>query len=285
MFLLRLITCCENISIDFGLIFPQNMIKHNKVFASWYDGELEFRDDLITITNSFDFIYKHEMLFGFSDGAVNTCQNWDNSLTKPSKTFDNENQLAELIDKLVDWNDIPDTNLPQSIPISIYTNGQGAVDSVVFESKTVKELKEIILTGIEKIEDWGIYYSKGSYVKEVFHIKIKPNENSKCSDDSDSVYYTAYKIPEFPGGKNALQEIFEKKLFRQGDHTRSRKYCVSFIIEKDGKISEIRCLKIDDPKVCSKIKQALINIPDWQPALNSEREPVRFLYNFCTAVD
>ena len=88
------------------------------------------------------------------------------------------------------------------------------------------------------------------------------------------------KLPEFPEGINAFRTKFTEKvdLFNvKAEQGQTLKTKVYFVIEKDGKISNI--LAVGDIKYSEAVEKAIKKIKDiWTPAL-ANGEPARFLFS------
>jgi len=53
----------------------------------------------------------------------------------------------------------------------------------------------------------------------------------------------------------------------------------SFIVEKDGSLSNVKILKTPSKALGEKISKAVVKVPKWTPATNAKDEPVRLLYS------
>lgn len=105
-------------------------------------------------------------------------------------------------------------------------------------------------------------------------------------DSSDFSYYTEEE-PLFPGGKEGLENAINsgvnsrltkklKKKFKQLPDGST--IYVSYVIETDGSISNIKIVKgVDLPKVHKILIECISDLPRWKPA-KSNGTPVRLRY-------
>jgi protein TonB len=102
---------------------------------------------------------------------------------------------------------------------------------------------------------------------------------SQTAEDT-TVYQVVEQMPEFPGGEDALLKYMSKNLkYPEGDYTCDPgKQIISFIVEKDGSISNIKAIrdtkcKMHDNMVINTIKA----MPKWKPGMQNGR-PARVQY-------
>ena len=83
------------------------------------------------------------------------------------------------------------------------------------------------------------------------------------------VYTMAQTMPQYPGGdKEMVRYIKEKVGKTQGNVT------ASFIVEKDGQISDLQVVGTDDPQVAEKITTVISTAPRWEAGVQ-DGQPVR----------
>lgn len=103
------------------------------------------------------------------------------------------------------------------------------------------------------------------------------NAQEKKSDNSDVVYTVVDKEAEYPGGIEAMnrflaQNIIYPTLAKQKNI--QGKVLISFIIEKNGSISNIKVIK-DIGEGCGEEGMRIVKLmPKWKPA-QQKSEPVR----------
>ena len=83
------------------------------------------------------------------------------------------------------------------------------------------------------------------------------------------VYTMAQTMPQYPGGdKEMVRYIKEKVGKTQGNVT------ASFIVEKDGQLSDLQVVGTDDPQVAEKITTVISTAPRWEAGVQ-DGQPVR----------
>ena len=103
----------------------------------------------------------------------------------------------------------------------------------------------------------------------------------------DSVFTYVESMPSFPGGNDSLRVFLEKNLVYPAASKAkgiSGTVYVSFVIEKDGSISEVQILRGVNQELDAEVIRILSIMPKWIPGMqngNSERVkmtlPVKFV--------
>jgi TonB family protein len=94
---------------------------------------------------------------------------------------------------------------------------------------------------------------------------------------ADGVYISAEKMPEFKGGNDSLQKFittnlkYPKNAIQKGE---SGVVYVKFIVEKDGKVTNISVVKKLSPKQDAEALRLVKKMPAWKPG-SIDDEPVR----------
>lgn len=93
--------------------------------------------------------------------------------------------------------------------------------------------------------------------------------NKPAIEESVPVKTTAEQMPEYPGGQEALfafmQENIKYPEAAKKDSTEG-KVIVSFIIDKEGKVTESQVVKSVDPILDEAALEVINKMPNWQPA-------------------
>ncbi len=105
------------------------------------------------------------------------------------------------------------------------------------------------------------------------------NETSKDTDSELSVnsdnriYDIAEKMPEFPGGINALNNYVSEKtndVVKSADLKNSIRTMISFVVETDGTLSDIHVAKSSGQSLIDTEAASIVrNMPAWIPAQNN----------------
>ena len=132
---------------------------------------------------------------------------------------------------------------------------------VGYESKTI---------GVSKV------YSESSKSKEYYFGLHKESEE----DNAEKVYDVVEEMPEFPGGPAVLYETLVKSI-QYPEEARIKgaqgRAIVTFIVEKDGSISNARVVKSVDPSLDAEALRVINSMPKWNPG-KQNGEPVRVKY-------
>jgi TonB family protein len=96
-------------------------------------------------------------------------------------------------------------------------------------------------------------------------------------DGNDTIYLSVYENPAFPGGKTAFQE-FESRNLKYPKSIKklgiSGIEAVGFIVDKDGKLSDIRVIQGTCPSLDAEALRVTKLMPSWSPG-KVDGKPVR----------
>lgn len=121
-------------------------------------------------------------------------------------------------------------------------------------------------------------------------ITIAQRKNSKVLSDStyytsgkDTIYIKPHKYPVFPGGETELLNYVQKQIeltgyYKEQDPIRGR-VIVSFIVNEDGKVSNIKVERSIDTYTLDKLAVNTVSkMPAWQPGENNNKKvKVKFI--------
>lgn len=121
----------------------------------------------------------------------------------------------------------------------------------------------------------------GGYAFAQDDVPPPPPPDTVGIDDARIGTVLVEEMPEFPGGQEALaafikQEVkYPKKAKRAGIQG---KVYVSFIVEKDGSVTEVSIARGVDPLLDEEAMRAVRLMPKWKPGLMNGT-PVRTKFN------
>ncbi len=131
-------------------------------------------------------------------------------------------------------------------------------DNVVSEGRITDGLKDGVWTGknLRRRFSYSETYNRGKFI-------------SGTSIDSNSVQHPYTKLMIKPGPKKGLQHFygFISKKFHFSKPVKPGQIILSFVVEKDGSLSDIRILKSIDAKSDNEAVRVLTKYPDWQPGM------------------
>lgn len=118
-------------------------------------------------------------------------------------------------------------------------------------------------------------YADGNIQKNRSSVPSTPATPQKPRDPSDMVFSIVEVMPEFPGGQNALIEFLAKNvqypLIAQENGIQGR-VTTSFIVEKDGSITNVEVLRGVDPSLDLEAVRVISSMPKWKPGTQRGKE-------------
>jgi TonB family protein len=114
-------------------------------------------------------------------------------------------------------------------------------------------------------------------------------QQSMAQDKDEELFYVTETPPAFPGGDDARNE-FIRKHFKYPNKDRKKGIeglvVLSFIVEKDGQLSNIKILKGVSPGIDKAAMKIIKKMPDWEPGYQRGKAvrtninlPIRFSLN------
>ena len=101
----------------------------------------------------------------------------------------------------------------------------------------------------------------------------------------DEVYSVVEDMPEFPGGMGAMNIYIAKNLRYPPDAVEAKisgKVFVSFIVGKEGQITEVDVLRKLYPSLDMEAIRVVKSMPKWKPGMQNGK-PVKVKYNLPVA--
>lgn len=143
-----------------------------------------------------------------------------------------------------------------------------------------KEFEEMIPAASEEVDDEVEPEPVEDMVREekpVTAAKESTPSNGGKKDD-DKIYEVAEKQPAFPSGISGLSKFLNENVspsvLEKGLHGR---VIASFVVEKDGSLSDFKVIKPVDPDLDKETLRLLKSMPRWSPG-TINGEPVRVRY-------
>lgn len=146
----------------------------------------------------------------------------------------------------------------------------------------------------------GTVYVPGNYTYEIWHNgkklsstivtiykrtqTVEKQKSPEPTKDDGSVVLdkVSNQLPQFPGGKSAMTNFVQKNLrYPQDaiDNGIQGRVVVSFVIETNGRISDVKVVKGVSPSLDKEALRIVNSMPNWKPAVR-DGEKVRFKYEF-----
>ena len=107
------------------------------------------------------------------------------------------------------------------------------------------------------------------------------NEPVKPKEEENKVFEVVEQMPSFPGGTTALMQYLSKNTkyppVAEENCIQGRVVC-SFVIERDGSVSDVRIIKSVDPSLDKEAIRVVSSMPKWIPG-RQNGQMVRVKYN------
>lgn len=99
-------------------------------------------------------------------------------------------------------------------------------------------------------------------------------------DEANKIYDAVEKMPEFPGGKEALKSYVASSIKYPAEAEKAGiqgRVHTAFIVEKDGCVTGARAMTSVDPQLDAEAIRIIRNMPKWSPGMQ-DGKPVRVKY-------
>lgn len=99
-------------------------------------------------------------------------------------------------------------------------------------------------------------------------------------DEAHKIYDVVEKMPEFPGGKEALKSYVASSIKYPAEAEKAGiqgRVHTAFIVEKDGCVTGARAMTSVDPQLDAEAIRIIRNMPKWSPGMQ-DGKPVRVKY-------
>lgn len=116
----------------------------------------------------------------------------------------------------------------------------------------------------------------GSYKEETSY-----SSDDEINTEEGEIFTVVETMPEFPGGQSALSKYISNNLnYPESAKINgvSGRVFVSFIINKDGTISDVKIMKSVNEQLDAEAIRVIKSMPNWKPG-KQRGEPVRVQYN------
>lgn len=113
-----------------------------------------------------------------------------------------------------------------------------------------------------------------STVKEAVPETVVDTSNSDALNESPMKFTVVQKIPEFPGGWSAFMQWLTKNLKYPQQAISNRiqgMVVVSFIVNKDGSIADVKISSSADPLLDREALRVLRMMPKWKPGMDKNK--------------
>lgn len=94
----------------------------------------------------------------------------------------------------------------------------------------------------------------------------------KKGDDDEKAFQHVEKMPVFPGGDMAMMEFLSKNIKYPVEAQKKElqgRVVVSFVVEKDGSLSDVQVAKSVDPQLDEEALRVVKSMPNWTPGMHN----------------
>lgn len=108
---------------------------------------------------------------------------------------------------------------------------------------------------------------------------VRKDKDARTEQDG-AIFTIVEQMPEFPGGMEALYQFLAANIKYPGgpDDCVNGKVIVSFVIEKDGTVSDAKVVRKLHPAFDEEALRVVKLMPKWEPG-RQEGKPVRVQFN------
>lgn len=112
------------------------------------------------------------------------------------------------------------------------------------------------------------------FVFALFTIQLSAQEKAKDTLPNDLVTVKGrQRQPQYPGGLKKFSEYIMPKIQRS-PHFQRGKIVLTFIVEKDGSISNVKLVEGINEKFDERVREIIANSPKWIPG-EQDSKPIR----------
>ncbi|MCF8235334.1 MAG: M56 family metallopeptidase [Bacteroidales bacterium] len=107
-------------------------------------------------------------------------------------------------------------------------------------------------------------------------------EKPQKQEDDDEIFVVVEQMPEFKDGRKGLYKYLAEKITYPSEAMKKNiegKVYVTFVIEKDGSVSNVRILRGADDLLDAEAIRVVANMPKWKPGKGEDGKVVRVQYN------
>lgn len=159
----------------------------------------------------------------------------------------------------------------------VFVNPQIKRDEDVRPEEEIKPLPDgVPIKGAFEVE--GTPFTDGEVLKA--KVVIPQPQELPQPIDKNKAYDVVEQMPSFPGGQSALLQWLSSKIKYPKEAEKNGmmgRVIVSFVVERDGSITDIRVVKSVDPSLDREAIRVVSSMPRWKPGMQKGK-PVRVKY-------
>ena len=182
-----------------------------------------------------------------------------------AKDINSEEQLTKLLN--IDPEDVESISVLQKDAATAKWGDKGANGAILINTKSKDDIKDLVkkLPGAEMDDDGNITVGGKSVAKIILNDKEVFNKN-------DTIYNVPAMRAQYPGGDPKIFKfIYENVRYPKLCHEFGvqGRVLVTFVIEKDGSISNVQVVRSVDPALDREAVNVVKRMPKWNPGMNN----------------
>jgi TonB family protein len=136
-----------------------------------------------------------------------------------------------------------------------------------------------------------VQINEDAYKKAISEQEVIPADEPKFMPDTGKIYTVVEVLPSFPGGNSNFIQFLASNIRYPAEDRKNNtqgRVTMQFVVEADGKLSNIRSLRSPTPAMAEEGVRVLASSPAWRPGIQNGRA-VRAMFtvpiNFTLAYD
>lgn len=145
----------------------------------------------------------------------------------------------------------------------------------------VVEVLNIVADDVEIEDELEIEDTEADEETEIDVAPVVATYETEEKEEETQIFYIVEEMPEFPGGELALRTFIAKAIkypvVAQENGIQGKVY-VSFVVGKDGRVSNARVIRSIDPALDEEALRVVNSLPIWKPG-RQQGKPVRVAFS------
>lgn len=145
----------------------------------------------------------------------------------------------------------------------------------------VVEVLNIVADDVEVEDELEIEDTEADEETEIDVAPVVATYETEEKEEETQIFYIVEEMPEFPGGELALRTFIAKAIkypvVAQENGIQGKVY-VSFVVGKDGRVSNARVIRSIDPALDEEALRVVNSLPIWKPG-RQQGKPVRVAFS------
>ena len=97
--------------------------------------------------------------------------------------------------------------------------------------------------------------------------QVKQQKEFDFQQDNSKIFDVEEEMPSYPGGMGAMMAFIANNIkFPDGEYCAQGRVIVSFVVEKDGSLSNVKILRSVDTLLDQEAIRIVKSMPKWKPA-------------------